>query len=75
MSVFYLDFQKAFDIVPHYRLFIKLSSFGIHGNMLNRIRDFLSDRTFKVSVGDSKSENLKVSSGVSQGSVLGPLLF
>ena len=75
VDIFYLDFQKAFDTVPHYRLFVKLCSFGIHGKMLNVIRDFLCDRTFRVSVGDSKSENFCVSSGVPQGSVLGPLLF
>lgn len=75
VDIFYLDFQKAFDTVPHYRLFIKLMSFGICGKMLTAIRDFLSERTFKVVVGDSTSESYEVSSGVPQGSVLGPLLF
>ena len=49
--------------------------FGICGNMLNVISDFLSDRTFNVVVGDSKSDSYNVSSGIPQGSVLGPLLF
>ena len=75
VDIFYLDFQKAFDTVPHFRLFVKLSSFGIHGKTLNVVSDFLSDRTFSVSVGDSKSEQFNVSSGVPQGSVLGPILF
>lgn len=75
VDIFYLDFQKAFDTVPHYRLFIKLISFGICGKTLKTIRDFLSERTFNVIVGDSMSESCEVSSGVPQGSVLGPLLF
>ena len=64
VDIFYLDFQKAFDTVPHFRLFVKLSSFGIHGKTLNVVRDFLSDRTFIVSVGDLKSKQYNVSSGI-----------
>ena len=75
LDIFYFDFQKAFDTVPHNRLRIKLETFGICGKTLNVITDFLSDRSFKVLVGNEKSANFSVSSGVPQGSVLGPLLF
>ena len=75
VDVFYLDFWKAFDSVAHFRLIEKLRSFGICGSILNVISDFLSERTFKVIVGNSYSHDHKVTSGVPQGSVLGPLLF
>jgi len=41
--VIYLDFQKAFDTAPHQRLIQKLSSFGIHGKMLQWIESFLNE--------------------------------
>ena len=44
IDVIYLDFQKAFDTVPHQRLLQMLTSFGIHGNVLKRIESFLSNR-------------------------------
>ena len=75
IDIFYLDFQKAFDTVPHYRLIEKLKSFGLCDGLLNVIADFLKNRTFKVIVGNSSSDSYKVTSGIPQGSVLGPLLF
>ena len=75
VDIFYLDFQKAFDTVPHYRLIEKLKSFGLCSGLIDVISDFLSNRTFKVVVGNSSSDSYNVTSGIPQGSVLGPLLF
>ena len=71
----FLDLSKAFDKVPHSLLLQKLESLNINLHLLNWIQDYLCNRSQYVVVNGESSTSALVVSGVSQGSVLGPLFF
>jgi len=72
----YIDYAKAFDSVfSHEKLCCKLQAYGLRGNLLAWLRNFLTGRMQRTKVGHSLSSSVPVVSGVIQGSCLGPLLF
>ena len=70
-----LDFVKAFDKVPHKRLTCKLRYYGISAPIFHWITAFLTNRTQRVFLDGSSFDAVPISSGVRQGTVLGPLIF
>ena len=72
---FYSDFSKAFDKIPHKELFIKVGQIGVGGCFLEVLVDYLHKRRQFVRADNTSSRILEITSGVPQGSLLGPLLF
>jgi len=72
----FIDFRKAFDCVSHRTQLHKLKiKFGIEGNLLSWLTDYLHHRTQVTIVNCTQSEELNVTCGIPQGSVLRPCLF
>ena len=71
----FVDFQSAYDMLWHEGLFDKLENMGITGRVLVYIKNFLSDRTIQVRVGNRLSPSFPVKNGTPQGSIISPLLF
>ena len=71
----YLDLSKAFDTLDHKILLSKLNYYGITGNALKLLENYLSNRKQYVEFNDTCSQNENITTGVPQGSILGPLLF
>ena len=74
-ACFFLDLRKAFDTIDHPILFTKLLAYGFRRPINDYLRSYLSNRKQYVMVGDVKSEELEITKGVPQGSMIGPLLF
>ena len=71
----FIDLSKAFDTIDHTILLDTLCRYGIIGVTLNWFKHYLNDRKHFVSYNNTTSVSMKLTCGVPQGSILGPLLF
>ena len=71
----FLDLSKAFDTVDHDILLKKMEHYGVRGLTLTWFKNYLMNRKQIVKFKQENSKEMKITTGVPQGSVLGPLLF
>jgi hypothetical protein len=74
-EVIVIDYSKAFDLVPHDRLLIKIAISGVDSRVVVWVRELFLCLKKRVRFGGQLSEEVRVTCGVPQGSVLGSLLF
>ena len=75
MATVIIDLSKAFDTIDHNLLLKKLYTYGVHRSELSWFTDYLAKRKMRVVVDGASSEWARVSMGVPQGSILGPLVY
>jgi len=75
MVIVYFDIEKAYDSMWREGLLIKMEKMGIGGRLYNWVLDFLSNRTFRVKVGDAVSDDFRIENGIPHGSAISPILF
>ena len=75
VDVCYIDFSRAFDTVSIPKLLYKMSAYGFRGKLLKWLTDFFLDRKFCVKINNVLSETVVQTSGIAQGTSLGPLSF
>ena len=74
-AVCFMDFKKAYDLVPHKVLLNKLESLGINGKLLKFISSLYTGNTMAVKIGNRLSKKFEYKRGVRQGCPLSPVLF
>ena len=75
VTVVYTDTKKAFDSMSHNRLLKIVTQYGFDDNLVNWLNEFLNSRSQSVLINNTMSDPLKIHSRVSQGGVIGPILF
>ena len=70
-----MDLSKAYDCIPHDLLIAKMDAYGLNRKALKLVYSYLKNRMQRVKTGSTFSSSKKISIGVPQGYVLGPLLF